>query len=129
MKILGNLTDLMALEERLCRFVSASCPWLDDHWEPERLGWIFILDENDLQYARSLCIVPHRLKDDPEYSASMTIDLEEFDAWEGEALHDLDSGYWNVVAVVGQEYRFSIFIADALVEQLPNFKRRAFIGE
>jgi len=129
MKIIGNKKDVLALPKNLSQFISISCPWLDAYWDPEQIGWIFILEEDDLQYARSLCIVPQRLKDDPEYTASMHIDLEEFDTWEGEAFHDEVSGYWNVVGIVGQEYGFVVFIDDALVEQLPNFKRMAIIGK
>jgi len=129
MKVIGTKKEVFSLPNNLAQFVAISCPWLDDYWDPERIGWIFILDENDYEYARSLCIVPLRMKDDPEYSASMNIDLEEFDTWEGEAFHDEVSGYWNVVGIVGQEYGFVVFIADDLVEQLPNFKRRAIIGK
>jgi hypothetical protein len=129
MKIIGSKKEAMSIDDGLARFVLSACPWIHDDWDPERIGWIFILDDNDLKLARSLCIVPHRMKSDPVYSASMNIDLEEFDTWEGEAFHDEATSYWNVVAIVGQEYGFSIFIADSLVEQLPNFKLRAIVGE
>lgn len=114
MKILGSINDVLRLKEDLISFISAACPWINDDWNPEQIGYIFVLEEDDLEYARSLQISPHT-------EDSMTIDLEVFDMWEGEAIHD--SGYWNVVGIVGQEYGFVLFVSDALAEKLPNFYR------
>jgi len=53
----------------------------------------------------------------------MTIDLETFDMWEGDAIQDQQIGYWNVLGIVGQEYGFSIFLSESLAQLLPGFRR------
>ena len=111
MKILNNVAEVLSLNEGLASFISASCPWIYDNWNPEQIGHIFVLDEEDLEYARCLPISPH----------AMTLDLEEFNMWEGEAIHD--QGYWNVVGIVGQEFGFVLFLSNSIVQLLPNFKR------
>jgi len=124
MKILGNVQEVMLLDARLSQFVFSACPWIGDEWEPEQIGWIYILDQEDLEIAKSLCVVHHVTGNNQEYLASMTIDLETFDRWEGEAIQDPETGYWNVVGIVGQEYGFSIFVSQALVKLLPGFRKK-----
>lgn len=126
MEIIGSVEEVMCLDAGLSRFVSSTCPWIHDDWDPEQIGWIFILSQEDLAVASSLCIVPHCITaNNQEYTDSMTINLETFDMWEGKAVQDPETGYWNVVGIVGQEYGFSIFVAATLVGSLPNFRKNA----
>jgi len=125
MEIIGSVEEVMGLNAGLSRFVSSTCPWIHDDWDPEQIGWIFILDQEDLEMAKALCVVPHVTGNNQEYKASMTINLETFDMWEGMAIQDQKTGYWNVVGIIGQEYGFSIFVSQALVGYLPNFRRNA----
>jgi len=128
MKIIGNAQEIMLLDVKLSQFVFRTCPWIHDDWEPEQIGWIFILNKEDLKAARSLCVVPHCDSiNDNEYMMSMTIDLEMFDTWEGQGIYDDASGYYNVVGIIGQEYGFTIFIEASLVQQLPKFKKNYLI--
>jgi hypothetical protein len=117
MKILGTISEVLSLPEGLSQFISTTSPWIHDNWDPEQIGWIFVLDDNDLESARSLNITPHNM------DAPLIIDLDEFDLFEF-VISDPETDYWNLVAIVGQEYGFSVFLPNVLTNQLPNLRRQ-----
>ena len=118
MKILGNISEVLTLPDTLSIFITSSSPWANSHWDPEQIGWIFVLDDDDLAAARSLNITPH-IRDDP-----LIIDLEEYDLFEGDPIYDPATGYLNIVGIVGQDgFGFSLFLPDKLMNRLPNLRR------
>lgn len=120
MKVIGNIDEVMALNSQLASFIMASCPWVAEDWDPARLGFIYVLDDDDINIVKSVCIVPQELcAGDEDYQSAMTIDLEKFDLWEPPALYDKQSGYWNTVAVFGQEYGCSLLLSSGFVASIP----------
>jgi hypothetical protein len=116
MKTIGSIKDLLNLPSDLTMFILSSCPWMAEPWEAESIGYVFVLDEGDVH---EVCTVPHL-----EESDNMTIDLETFDLWEVPAIFDSVSGYWNVVAILGQEYGCTLFMSSGFVLSIPELHRR-----
>ena len=119
MKIIDGIKGLTDLEPDLLKFILGSCPWITEGWDPESTGFVFLLDDND---NHKICTVPHIPFSD--YRDSMTIDLATFDLWEAPAYHDPTIGYWNVVAILGQEYGCSLFMSNRFVESIPVLHER-----
>jgi hypothetical protein len=60
MKIIGNSKELATLDRNLVEFIKTSSPWLlEAGYNPTRIGYIFILDDDDINKTDSVCIVPH----------------------------------------------------------------------
>ena len=117
------MTPLLLTPLLSSKFITDVCPWIDD-WDPQILGYIFILGDEDIGNVDSVCIVPH-IPDgqDDSYKESMTIDLKTFDLWETPAIY-FEIGYWNVVAVFGQDYGCTVFLADGFVSLIPELEER-----
>lgn len=124
MKTIGNIKELLTLESDLTMFILESCPWLREEWIPESLGYLFVLDSNDIQQVTSVITTPHLIGSDDNYIEQMTIDLERFDYWEKPAIYDQATGYWNVVAILGEEYGCTLFMSSDYVESIPALQQR-----
>ncbi len=120
MKTIGNIKGLTDLEPDLLKFILGSCPWIAERWDPENAGFVFLLDDGDIHKVTSVCTVPHI----PDYRETMTIDLATFDLWEAPAYLDPTTGYWNVVAILGQEYGCALFMSSGFVESIPALHSR-----
>jgi hypothetical protein len=119
MKTIGSIMEVLSLQSNLAMFIMSSCPWMAEQWEAENMGYIFVLDDND---NHEVCIVPH--VEDSYYREAMTIDLETFDLWEAPAYQDTTTGYWNVVAILGQEYGCTLFLSSGFAESIPALHQR-----
>jgi len=117
MKIIGSNDDLHDFNSDLATFILDSCPWMSEEWEAGSIGYVFVLDESDIKEVSAICTVPHAEEDD--YRSAMTIDLATFDLWESPVLHDEGTGYWNIVAILGEEYGCSLFLSSGFVESIP----------
>lgn len=106
-------TDI--LPDHLAAFIRETCPWMDETWEADSIGYVFVLDDGDVG---TTTINPLPSED------YMTIDFATFDLWEYPAIHDPITGYWNVVAILGQEYGCTLFMSLAFVESIPELNRR-----
>ncbi len=124
MKTITSIKGLTDLEPDLLKFILASCPWIAEEWDPETTGYVFLLDDTDSHKATSICAVPNIPEDETDYRESMTIDLATFDLWELPAYHDIATGYWNVVAILGQEYGCALFMSNGFVESIPALHER-----
>ena len=107
------------LSSDLSRFIIAECPWMAEQWDPESMGYVFVLDDSDIGKVTSVYTIPHIQDDDESYKQVMTIDLETFDLWETPAIYDELTGYWNVTAIFGGEYGCTLFLSSAFVKSLP----------
>jgi len=119
MKTIGSINGLVDLDIGLIKFILGACPWMAEQWEPETIGYVFVLDDND---NREVCIVPQ--VEDSDYREAMTIDLETFDLWEVPATYDEATGYWNVVAILGEEYGCTLFLSSGFVASVPLLQER-----
>lgn len=119
MKTICNLRALASLSEDLVKFIKRISPWIQDEWDPQAIGYIFVLNLEDAYLQKTICTVPHAPFDDIQYIASMTIDLETYDLWESPSYFDEVSGYWNVVAILGGDYGCSLFMSAEFVHSLP----------
>ncbi len=117
MKTIGSIRDVLNLNSDLSWFILESCPWMADQWEPENIGYVFVLDESDINEVSAICIVPHI--EEGDYRETMTIDLETFDLWEAPAVYNPETGYWNVVAILGEEYGCTLFLSSGFVASIP----------
>ena len=54
----------------------------------------------------------------------MTIDLDNFDLWEAPAIYDQGTCYWNVVAILGEEYGCTLFLSSGFVASIPALQER-----
>ncbi len=117
MKTIGSISEVLSLQSELGMFILESCPWMADQWEPESIGYVFVLDESDINEVSAICIVPH-IED------YMTIDLVTFDLWEVPAIYDHATGYWNVVAILGEEYGCTLFLSFGFVASIPTLHQR-----
>lgn len=124
MKTIGSMTELLSLQTDLTLFILTTCPWLAEQWEPENMGYVFVLDDQDVHAVKSIWPVPHIDEVDDNYRETMTIDLETFDLWEAPAYYDQDIGYWNAVAVLGQEYGCTLFLSSGFVASIPALHQR-----
>jgi len=65
------------LPDHLAVFIWETCPWMDESWEPDSVGYIFVLDDGDIGTA-TMNPIPEE-----NYFA---IDLITFDLWEAPAI-------------------------------------------
>jgi hypothetical protein len=122
MKIIGSVRELRTLNRDLTMFIFETCPWMRDGWDPTEIGYLFILDENDINEQITIDTVPH--EDDQEYIDSMMIDLKTFDLWEHPSIQDEKTGYWNVVAIIAGEYGCGVFLSPEYVQSIPDLQQR-----
>ena len=119
MKTIGSISEVLSLPGDLGRFILESCPWMTEEWEPESIGYVFVLDDRDINEVSSICTVPHI-----EDQAAMSIDLATFDLWETPAMYDEVTGYWNVVSILGEEYGCTLFLSSGFVASIPSLQER-----
>jgi hypothetical protein len=81
-----------------------------------------VLDDSDIHEMSTICTVPHI--DENDYRAAMTIDLATFDLWEAPAIYDEVTGYWNIVAILGEEYGCTLFLSSGFVSSIPELQQR-----
>ena len=124
MKIIDGIEGLVDLDIDQAKFILDSCPWIAEGWNPESTGFVFLLDDSDSHKVTSICTVPYIPEDETDYRDLMTIDLATYDLWETPAYHDIATGYWNVVAVLGQEYGCALFMSSGFVESIPALHAR-----
>jgi hypothetical protein len=122
MKTIGSISEVLSLPCDLGMFILESCPWMAEEWQPESIGYVFVLDDRDINEVKSICTVPHIEEND--YRESMTIDLATFDLWEKPSFFDDTTGYWNVVAVFGEEYGCAAFLSSEFVASIPLLQDR-----
>ena len=115
MKTIGSISEVLSLPRDLGMFILESCPWMAEPWEPERIGYVFLLDERDINEVSTISAVPH---------IEETIDLATFDLWEAPAIYDHATGYWNLVAILGQEYGCTVFLSSEFVASIPSLQER-----
>lgn len=48
MKVIGNMKELLCLDCDLVMFILSSCPWIAEGWEPQHVGFIFLLEDGDI---------------------------------------------------------------------------------
>ena len=119
MKVIGSISEVLSLPGDLGMFILESCPWMAEDWEPEIIGYVFVLDDRDINEVSSICTVPHI-----EDRESTTIDLATFDLWETPSIYDEVTGYWNVVAILGEEYGCAVFLSSGFVASIPSLQER-----
>ena len=119
MKTIGSINEVLSLPSDLGMFILESCPWMAEEWQPENIGYVFVLDDRDINEVSSICTVPHI-----EDRESMTIDLATFDLWETPSFFDDTTGYWNVVAILGEAYGCSVFLSSGFVASIPILQDR-----
>lgn len=107
-----SISSTDQLPDLLAEFIWETCRWMNDGLE---VGYIFVLDDEDIE-TRTINPLP---KED-----YLQIDLATFDFWEEPAIHDPKTGYWNVVAILGQEFGCTLFMSARFVESIPELKRR-----
>ena len=122
MKTIGSISEVLSLPGDLGIFIMESCPWMAEEWQPENIGYVFVLDDRDINEVSSICTVPHI--EESEYRESMSIDLATFDLWETPAVYDEVTGYWNVVAILGEEYGCTVFLSSGFVASIPSLQDR-----
>jgi hypothetical protein len=122
MKTIGSISEVLHLESNLRMFILESCPWMAEQWEPENIGYVFVLDDRDIGEVSAICTVPHI--EECDYRAVMTIDLANFELWEVPAIYDPTTKYWNVVAILGEEYGCTLFMSSEFVASIPELHQR-----
>jgi hypothetical protein len=122
MKTIGSIGEVLSLPSDLGMFILESCPWMAEQWEPENIGYVFVLDDRDIREVSAICTVPHVKERD--YRAAMTIDLATFELWEAPAIYDPTTKYWNVVAILGEEYGCTLFMSTEFVASIPSLQER-----
>ena len=122
MNTIGSIRDVLNLNSDLSWFILESCPWMADQWEPESIGYVFVLDESDIRDVSTICTVPHI--EEGDYREAMTIHLATFDLWEAPAIHDKRSGHWNVVAILEEEYGCTLLLSSGFVASIPLLQER-----
>jgi hypothetical protein len=118
MKTIGSIKDLLDLQCEFAMHILLTCPWLAEPWNAEDIGYVFIIDDNDIGKVTSVYTAPHLEDEDQSYKKLMTIDLDTFDLWETPATYDDSTGYWNVTAIFGAEYGCTIFLSSNFVASL-----------
>ncbi|GAB6194374.1 hypothetical protein [Desulfocastanea catecholica] len=122
MKVIGSIGEVLSLPGDLGMFILESCPWMAEEWEPEIIGYVFVLEDRDINEVSSICTVPHIEEND--YREAMSIDLATFDLWETPSFFDDTTGYWNVVAILGEEYGCAVFLSSGFVASIPPLQDR-----
>jgi len=110
-----TISSMDQLPDHLVVFIRETCPWINESWEPDSIGYVFVLDDDDIE---TTTINPLPKED------CKTIDLVTFDFWEEPSIHDPLTGYWNIVAILGQEFGCTLFMSTGFVESIPAIKRR-----
>lgn len=100
------------LPDHLAGFIRKACPWMNEGFD---VGYIFVLDDEGI----GTTTINPLLRED-----YLTIDLVTFDYWEEPAIQDHATGYWNVVAILGQEFGCTLFMSAGFVDSIPTLKRR-----
>jgi hypothetical protein len=85
-EILQALKPYCALSQILFGSSSTFFSWVQEEWNPEQRGFIFILEEDVTEAARALPISPN-------IEGAVNIDLDTFNLWEGDAIFDPMSGH------------------------------------
>ena len=124
MKIIDGIEGLVDHDIDLVKFILGSCPWIAEGWDPESTDFVFLLDDADSHKVTSVCTVPDIPESETDYRESMTNDLATLDLWKASAYHDPTTGYWNVVAILGQEYGCVLFMSSGFVESIPAMHQR-----
>jgi len=70
-----TISSMAQPPDHLAVFILETCPWMDESWELDNIGYVFALDDNDIG---TTTINPL-----PE----VQIDLATFDLWEEPAIH------------------------------------------
>jgi hypothetical protein len=122
MKTIGSIGEMLNLNSDLTMFILESCPWMTEQWGPENIGYVFVLNDRDIREVSAICTVPHI--EECDYRAAMTIDLPTFDLWEAPAIFDEVTGYWNVVAILGEEYGCTLFLSSGFVASIPELYQK-----
>lgn len=122
MKTIGSIKDLLDLQCELAMNILLTCPWIAEPWNAEEIGYVFIVDDNDIGKVTSVYTIPHIKDNDESYRQAMTIDLETFDMWESPAFYDEAIGYWNVTAIFGADYGCTLFLSSGFVASLPGLQ-------
>ena len=122
MKTISSIREVLSLNNDLSWFIMESSPWMAGQWEPESIGYVFVLDDRDIHEVSAICTAPHI--DESDYRAAMTIELATFDLWEAPAIYDETTGYWNVVAILGEEYGCTLFMSTEFVASIPALHQR-----
>ena len=55
MKTIGSIGEVLKLQSDFGMFILKACPWMADHWELERIGYVFVLDDNDINKVSTIC--------------------------------------------------------------------------
>lgn len=110
-----TISSIDQLPDHLAKFIREACPWMDESWDPVSIGYVFVLDDDDIG-TTTINPIPKE-----NY---LHIDLVTFDFWEAPAFYDSVTGYWNVVAILGQEFGCVLFMSDEFVDSIPELKRR-----
>lgn len=127
MKTIDSIQGLKDLVPDLVMFIlGSSSPWIEEEWDPENSSFYFLclLDEKDSHKVTSIDTVPHIPESGTNYRDLMTIDLATFDLVEAQAYCDAATGYWNVVAIFGQDYDCVLFMSSSFVESIPALHAR-----
>ena len=53
MKTIGSIREVLSLSSDLSWFIMESCPWMAGQWEPEIIGYVFVLEDRDIRGAES----------------------------------------------------------------------------
>jgi len=59
MKTIGSISEVLSLPRDLGMFILESCPWMAGPWEPERIGYVFVLDDRDINEVSAISAVPY----------------------------------------------------------------------
>ena len=122
MKTIGSIKDLLDLQCEFAMHILLTCPWLAEQWDPEEMGYVFVIDDNDIGKVTSVYTIPHLKDEDQSYKDLMTIDLNTFDLWETPATYDPSTGYWDATAIYGQDWGCKIFLSSKFVASLPGLQ-------
>ena len=75
MKTISSTGDLLDLNGDLTTFILDSCPWMAEPWEPENLGYVFVLDDRDIKefdFAQIAHANESQLYETEDYAFSVT---------------------------------------------------------
>lgn len=100
------------LPNHLAAFIRETCPWMTEGFE---VAYILVLDDEDIG---TTTINPLPGED------YLQIDLVTFDLWGEPAIKDPATGYWNVVAILGQEFGCTLFMSAGFVNSIPALQGR-----
>lgn len=110
MKTISSAKQVYALVEGIQRLILEVSPWILELWDAVEIGYVFILNDEDIGQVTQVYTSPPYEDLDDDYREVMTINLSSFDLWEIPAIHDPITGYWNAVVIFGAEYGCSLFM-------------------